>query len=163
MPLGARGVNYTIFVCFHSLMNLYTCAKFGPNRSRGLEAFPDLWINDPPRPQCPSGINGLMFSSCLFPDEYAYMCQMCFRSVQLYGFFPTFLNLWPPWPPPNAPWGSRDHLLAYVHSLIKLYTCAKFYPDRSSGLEAFPDLWIDDPLKPSGIKGLIFRSCPFPD
>ena len=28
-------------------MNLYTCAKFGPDRSRGLEVFPDLGIDDP--------------------------------------------------------------------------------------------------------------------
>ena len=29
------------------MMNVYTCAKFGPDRSRGLDAFPDLWIDDP--------------------------------------------------------------------------------------------------------------------
>ena len=31
-------------------MNLYACAKFGPDLSRGLEAFPDLWIDDPLTP-----------------------------------------------------------------------------------------------------------------
>ena len=44
---------------------------------------------------CPSGIKGLMFSSCPFPDEYAYVCQRCSRSVQLFGFFLTFVNLCP--------------------------------------------------------------------
>ena len=40
MPLGARGLICVAYV--HSLMNLYTCAKFGPDRASGLEAFPDL-------------------------------------------------------------------------------------------------------------------------
>ena len=31
---------------------------------------------------------------------------------------------------------------------MNLYMCAKFGPDRSSGLEAFPDLLIDDPINP---------------
>ena len=31
-------------------------------------------------------------------------------------------------------------VLAYVHSLMNLYTCAKVDPDRFRGLEAFPDL-----------------------
>ena len=37
-------------------MNLYTCAKFGPDQ---LEAFPDLWIDDPltPMPLCYQGDN----------------------------------------------------------------------------------------------------------
>ena len=37
-----------------------------------------------------------MFSSCPFPDEYSYVCQILSRSVQLFGIFPTFLNLRPP-------------------------------------------------------------------
>ena len=43
--------------------------------------------------------------------------------------------------------------------MMNLYTCAKFGPDRSSGLEAFRDVLIDDPLTPfpSGIKGLTFN------
>ena len=39
-------------------MNLCTCAKCGPDRSSGLEAFPDLLIYDPLTPPCPSGIKG---------------------------------------------------------------------------------------------------------
>ena len=31
-------------------MNLYTYAKFDPDCSSGLEAFPDLWMDDPPNP-----------------------------------------------------------------------------------------------------------------
>ena len=39
-------------------------------------------------------------------------------------------------------------VLAYVHSLVNMYTRAKFGPDSSIGLEAFPYLWIYDPLNP---------------
>ena len=41
-------------------MNMYTCAKFDPDRSRGLEAFPDLWIDDPLTP-IPLGYQGVTF------------------------------------------------------------------------------------------------------
>ena len=34
-------------------MNLHMCAKFGPDRYRGLEGFPDLWIDDPLTPHAP--------------------------------------------------------------------------------------------------------------
>ena len=40
MPLGLDVLIYLAHV--HSLVNLYTCDKFGPGRSRGLEAFTDL-------------------------------------------------------------------------------------------------------------------------
>ena len=39
------------------------------------------------------GVN--LFTSCPFPDEYAYLFQMWSRSVQLFGIFPTFLYVWP--------------------------------------------------------------------
>ena len=137
-PLGIEGLLWLAY--FHFLMNLYTCAKFGPDRSRGLEAFPDLLIDDPLTPM-PLVYKGLMFSSCPFPDEYAYVSQICSRSVQLFGFFATFWNVWPPDPlqmPLGALW---VNCLAYVHSMVNMYTCAKFlYPDRSSGLTVFPDL-----------------------
>ena len=65
-----------------------------------------------------------------------YVCKSWSRSVQLFGIFPTFLNLWPPWPPPNASWGSRGKFcLAIVHSRMHMHTCVKFGPDRSSGLQ----------------------------
>ena len=54
-----------------------------------------------------------------------------------------------PLTPSKCPLGLEELLiLAYVHSVINVYTCAKYGPDRSSGLEAFPDLLIDDPLTP---------------
>ena len=92
-----------------------------------------------PNPPCPPGIEGLMFSSCPFPDEYPCVCQIWSRSVQLFGIFSTFLNLWPPDPlqMPLGDWGVN--FLAYVNSLVNLYTCAKCGSDHSSGLEAFPD------------------------
>ena len=40
MSLGARGAN--LFSLFPFPDELYTYAMFGPDRSRGLEAFPDL-------------------------------------------------------------------------------------------------------------------------
>ena len=58
-------------------MNLHTCAKFGPDRSSGLEAFPDLWIDDPLTLPCPSGIiQGVIFLAYVHshPDEYASRC-----------------------------------------------------------------------------------------
>ena len=103
-PLGRERFIYLVY--FHSLMNLYTFAKFGPDRSRALEAFPYLWI-DPPYPPCPSGIKGLMFCSCPFPDEYSYVCQIWSRSVPLFGIFPTFLYVWPP-NPLQIPLGARE-------------------------------------------------------
>ena len=70
-------------------------------------------------------------------NMHVYVFQICSRSVQLFGIFPVFLNAWP-LTPPTAPWGSMGKfVLAYVHSLMTLYTCAKFGPDLSSGLEAF--------------------------
>ena len=39
-PLGLEGLIW--LACFRSLMNLYTCVKFDPDRSSGLEAFPKL-------------------------------------------------------------------------------------------------------------------------
>ena len=144
-PLGLEGLICLAY--FHSRMNLYTCAKFVPDRSRGLEAFPHFWIDDPLTPM-PLGYHRVTFSSCPSPDEYAHVSQICFRSVQPFGFFPTCWHLWPP-DPLQMPLGTRGVIcLAYVHSLMNRYTFAKFDPDRSSGLEAFPDLWIGDPLTP---------------
>ena len=51
MPIVARGVN--LFSRFHSYMNMYTCAKFDPDRSSGSEAFPYLWIDDSLTPHAP--------------------------------------------------------------------------------------------------------------
>ena len=140
-PLGLDVLIYLAYV--HALVNMYTCAKCGPDRSSGLEAFPDSWIDDPLTPM-PLGYQRVHLSSCPFPHECAYVWQSCFRSVQLFGLFPTFLKL-----RPLTPLGLEGVLvIAYVHSLMNLHTWVKFCPDRSCGLEAFPDLWIDDPLTP---------------
>ena len=73
------------------------------------------------------------------------MCQIWSRSVQLFGIFPHFL-MGDPLTPSRYPLGlERLIFVADVYSQMNLHTCTKFDPDRSSGLEAFPDLWIDDP------------------
>ena len=104
VPWGSRGWFFVAY--FHSLVNLYTCAKFGPDRSSGLEAFPALWIDDPLTPRCPSGIK-VFFSSCPLPDEYAYVCQIWSRSVQLFAIVPTFLYVLLP-NPLQIPLGARE-------------------------------------------------------
>ena len=82
-PLGIERLICLAYV--HSLMNLYMCAKCGPDRSSGLEVFPDVLIDDPL--PCPSVITGLMFSSCPFPDEYAY-------PVRVPKLFPIASAVW---------------------------------------------------------------------
>ena len=75
-----------------------------------------------------------MFSSCPFPDEYAYVCQIWSRSVQLFGIFAILLYVWP-LTPSKYPLGiQRLILLADVHSQMNLHMCVKFGPDRSSAL-----------------------------
>ena len=73
----------------YSQSNLHTCVKFGPDRSSGLEAFPDLCINDP-LTSMPVGYREVnCFSRCPFPDEYAYVCQLLSRSVQWFATGPS--------------------------------------------------------------------------
>ena len=93
------------------------------------------------------------------------MCQIWYGSVQLFGIFPTFFECVTHQTPSKYPFGAREFFLADVHSQMNLHTCLKFGPDRSRGLESFPELSIDDSLTPcpSGIEVLIFSSCPFPD
>ena len=55
MPLVAREVDF-ILADVHSQINLYSCAKCGPDRTSGLEAFAELLIDDPPNPHAPPGI-----------------------------------------------------------------------------------------------------------
>ena len=103
-----------------------------------------------PLPNAPWGLEPVnLFSLCPFPDESAYVCRIWSRSVQLFGIFPTFLNLWPPNPLQMPLDVSRGYLLlTYIHSEMNLHTYAKFGPDRSSGLESFLDLWFVLPQKP---------------
>ena len=75
------------------------------------------------------------------------MCQIYSHSVQLFGIFPICLNIFEI--PFKCPSGLEGLIcLAYFHSLMNMYTCATFGPDRSSGLEAFLDISIYDPLTP---------------
>ena len=72
----------------HSLVNMYTCTK--------TMIVPVVWklsqIYELVTPYpLPIGYQGLIFSLCPFQDEYAYVCQMLSRSVQLCGIFPPFL------------------------------------------------------------------------
>ena len=69
--------------------------------------------------------------------SWNYMSQICSRSVQLFGFFPTFLNLWPYnlLQIRRAPRVSRGYFFSLnVHSEMNMHTCAKCGPDRSNGL-----------------------------
>ena len=93
------------------------------------------------------------------------LCQICSKSVQLFGIFPTFLIREHLTPFKCPLWLEVLFCLAYFHSLINQYTCAKFGRDRSRGLEAFTYLWIYDPLSPMhlGYQGVNFSSCPYPD
>ena len=107
----------------------------------------------------------IFFSSYPFPYEFAYVCHFCSQSVQLFGFFPTFLNLCPP-DPLQMPLGARG---------VTFFSLCQF-PDKSVyvcqfnfvpvGLEAFPDLLIDDPLTPPptplGYQGVKFELMSIP-
>ena len=74
--------------------------------SRLLNVWP------PKTPQkCPLGYWGrIVFSLCPFPDESADVYQIRCQSVQPFDSFPRLLNVWPPTPPPNAPWGIQGRL-----------------------------------------------------
>ena len=95
MPLG--GLEGFIFLAYvNSLVNLYTCAKLCADRSRGFGSFPRFMNWWPPNTAMPLGYQGVIFfSSWQFPDEYAYVCQIWYQSVQMFGIFPTFLYVWP--------------------------------------------------------------------
>ena len=98
-PLGLEWLICLAYV--YSLVNLYTCAKFGPDRSSRLDDLPDLRIDDPlTAPHAPRVSRGcyIFFSSCPFPYEYAYVCQIWSRSVQMFGIFPTYVYVCPPNP-----------------------------------------------------------------
>ena len=114
--------------------------------------FPHFWIFypiPPPSPPCPVG-SWVVNCLCPFPDESAYMCQIWSRSVQRFGIFPTFLNLWPPNPLQMPLDVSRGYFfLTYIHSQMNLHMCAKFGPDRSSCLGSILHFLICDPLTPS--------------
>ena len=122
-------------------MNLYTCAKFGPDRSSSLEAFPDVLIDDPLTPMT-LGYQGVNFGLKSIPRLiYIYVCQIWSRSVQLFGIFPTLFEYVTNLTPSKYPLGlERLIFLADVHSQMNLHTCVKLGPDRSTGLEAFPHL-----------------------
>ena len=79
------------------------------------------------------------------------------RSVQLFGIYPTFLNLLP-LTPSKCPSGINGlFLLAHIH--MNMHTRATFGPDRSRCLASFPPLCMCDPLTPSkytlGLESLI--------
>ena len=126
--------------------SVYVCQMW----SRSIQWFGNfhrLMNWDPLTFHAPRWSRGNLFSSCPFPDEY-YVCQIWSRSVQVFGIFPTSLNLQPPGPL-QCPLGFDGLIcLACVHSLVNLYTGAKFAPDRYSGLEAFPRFINCWPLTP---------------
>ena len=146
VPRGIEGlILLTSYANSHADGSAYVC-QIWSRSVQGFDSFPRFKNWWPPNSPCPSGMKGLLFISYPFPDEYEYVSRMCSRSVQLFCLFPTFWNLWPP-DSLQMPLGARGiNCLAYVHSRMNMYTCAKFDPVRSSGLEAFPDLWIYNPL-----------------
>ena len=75
-PMGLEGLLFFLLFPFpDESVGLYVCQVWSWS-VQGLEAFPDLWIDDP---LTPSGIKGLIFTSCPFPDEYAYVGPVIFR------------------------------------------------------------------------------------
>ena len=71
-------------------MNLYACAKFGPDRFSGLEAFPDLWLFLPPKPPTmPPGLScGTLFSG----RNHSQIYHICVPKLHL-------LDQWLRWLP----------------------------------------------------------------
>ena len=91
----------------------------------------------------PRGLEGLI----VFPPDMPFSCgRICIRVPHLFTIGPAiwhFSNIFEfvtpdPLQMPLGAWG-------LIVSLMNMYTCIKCYPDRSRGLEAFPDLRIDDP------------------
>ena len=132
-PLVSRGAICLAYV--HSQMDLQMCAKCGANRSSRLAASQTFEFVTP-YPPCPWGIEGrLVFIVCPFPDESASVNQSWRKSDN----FPTLLNCWPP-KTPKCPLVSRGAIcLAYVHSPMNVYMCAKFGANRPSRMVAFPE------------------------
>ena len=119
------------------------CAKWIPNRSSRLTTFPRPLSCWPPKSPLPK----------LGRDESTDAYRICCQSVLPFGRFPrlklpTLLNLWHPTPPPppEIPPGvlRGDLYLAHVHFQMNPLTWTKVGANRT----AFPDFWIDDPLKP---------------
>ena len=78
-------------------------------------------------------------------------CSIISHITCISGRFSTLLNCLPhtPPPPPHSQRGLEGlNCLAYVHSQMNQHTCAKFGPDRSSGLASVPHFLICDPLTP---------------
>ena len=101
-------------------------------------SFPTIqYVTPNPPPQCPSGSRGANFFSQLCP----FTCRrICIRVPNLFTIGPAVLHLsnifliCDPQAPSNVPWARGVNLLAYFYPLMNLYTCAKFGPDRASGL-----------------------------
>ena len=83
LPFKCPSVLEGLFVLAYvnSQLNLYTRATFGIDCSSGLEAFPDLGIDDPLTSPCPSGIKGVFFLAKFGPNRFVF------------GIFPTFVNV----------------------------------------------------------------------
>ena len=96
----------------------------------------------------PRGVERLIFVVSYIhshANRFAYVCQICSQSVQLFATIPTFLNLCHPDPSRYLLGLERLIRLADVHSQTNLHACVKFGPDRSSCLAYFPHLLMCDP------------------
>ena len=121
-----------------------------------MAVFPqfNVWPPTPPLPNAPRGLERLISLASYVhshADGSAYVCQICSWSVQLFGIFPTFFNVWPPIPL-QMPLGVRGvNLLAYVHSQNEsAYVCLIwFQSDQLFGIiPIFFNLWPPNPPMP---------------
>ena len=69
-----------------------------------------------------------------------------------------------PKPPSNVPWGSRGTFFSLCPFRDESVYVCQIWSGSVSGLEAFPDVWIDDPLTPMplGYQGVHFYLMSIP-
>ena len=167
-PHARRVSRGYILAIVHSLMNMHTCAKFGPDRYSSLASFPHFWICYPLTPsKFPLGIDGLIYLACVHSLVYLYTCAK-FGPARSSGL-EAFPDLWID-DPITQPCHSDIKgllVLARAHSQMNMHTCAKFGPDRSSCLVYFQHFCMCDLLTsskyPLGLEFNFFRQCPFQD
>ena len=136
-------------------MNMYTCAKFDPDRSSGSEAFPYLWIDDSLTPHAPRVSRGY-FLAHVHSQMNMHMCAKFGPDRYSCLAYLPHVVWWPP-NPLQKPLGARYVNLFSLFPFPdeSVYVC-QVGPDWSRGLEAFPYVCIGDPLThmPLGYQGV---------
>ena len=85
-----------------------------------------------------------------------WVCQICFRSVQMFGFNPNFLNVWS-LTPSKCPLGIEGLIcLAHVHSQIWSRSVQWF-----GRFPRYMNWWPPNPHARRVSRGYFFSSCPF--